>query len=322
MCYSAQIWSDYRKFEREFGAVINYRRYVEVFWQKKQDGGWQKIPKAMRTTFDAPRHQQERELADIVAQGEREQAQVFETQLFQQKTRLTRAERVLASGKSTRRAEDDQRIATDKIAAARRNLADLQRAELLPRDSRIYPGQYAPVMFACDGERVVAPMRYQCRLPGWTQAIERKYPGTYNARRNKLEKSWGALFGHQHAIMVVSAFYENVSRHALEHRALAEGEHAENVVLEFRPRPGQDLLIACLWSLSKGQRGEPDLLSFAAITDQPPPEVAAAGHDRCIIPIKCEHVDAWLNPDPRNLAAMYAILDDRQQPYYAHRLAA
>ena len=31
--------------------------------------------------------------------------------------------------------------------------------------------------------------------------------------------------------------------------------------------------------------GEPDLLSFAAITDEPPPEVAAAGHDRCIIPL-------------------------------------
>jgi hypothetical protein len=39
-------------------------------------------------------------------------------------------------------------------------------------------------------------------------------------------------------------------------------------------------------------------------------EVAAAGHDRCIIPIKPENVDAWLNPDPENLAALYAILDD------------
>ncbi len=49
--------------------------------------------------------------------------------------------------------------------------------------------------------------------------------------------------------------------------------------------------------------------SFAAITDEPPPEIAAAGHDRCIIPIKPENVDAWLNPDPSNLEAMYAILD-------------
>jgi hypothetical protein len=61
---------------------------------------------------------------------------------------------------------------------------------------------------------------------------------------------------------------------------------------------------------------------FAAITDEPPPEVAAAGHDRCIIPIKAENVDARLNPDPRIIDAQYAIFDDRVRPYYEHRMAA
>jgi hypothetical protein len=68
--------------------------------------------------------------------------------------------------------------------------------------------------------------------------------------------------------------------------------------------------------------GQPNLLSFAAITDEPPAEIAAAGHDRCVIPIQPEHVESWLNPDPQNLAAIYAILDDRERPYYEHRLAA
>lgn len=54
----------------------------------------------------------------------------------------------------------------------------------------------------------------------------------------------------------------------------------------------------------------------------PPPEVLMAGRDRCIVPIKSENVDASLNPDPSNLAAQYAILDDRERPYYEHRLAA
>ena len=94
-----------------------------------------------------------------------------------------------------------------------------------------------------------------------------------------------------------------------------------NVVLEFRPRPTQDMLVACLWSRWSAP-GEPDLLSFAAITDEPPPEVAAAGHDRCIVPIKEEDIDAWLRPGSSNVAAQYAILDDRQRPYYEHRLAA
>jgi len=96
----------------------------------------------------------------------------------------------------------------------------------------------------------------------------------------------------------------------------------ENLVLEFRPRPTQDMLLACLWSRWRGADGEPELLSFAAITDEPPAEVSAAGHDRCVIPIKAEHVDAWLSPNPKNLAALHAILDDRERPFYEHRLAA
>jgi len=51
-------------------------------------------------------------------------------------------------------------------------------------------------------------------------------------------------------------------------------------------------------------------------------QLAASGHDRCIIPIKPEHIDAWLNPDPANLGAQYAILDERERPHYEHRLAA
>jgi len=63
-------------------------------------------------------------------------------------------------------------------------------------------------------------------------------------------------------------------------------------------------------------------LSFAAITDEPEPEVAAAGHDRTVINIREEHVDAWLNPQAGNLAGLYAIFDDKQHPYYEHRKAA
>jgi len=80
------------------------------------------------------------------------------------------------------------------------------------------------------------------------------------------------------------------------------------------------MLVACLWSRWSAP-GEEDLLSFAAITDEPPPEVAAAGHDRCIVPIKAEHLDAWLDPKG-DIRAMYAILDDRERPYYEHRMAA
>jgi putative SOS response-associated peptidase YedK len=141
------------------------------------------------------------------------------------------------------------------------------------------------------------------------------------SRRDNLEGFWKGQFGVTHGLVIMNAFYENVNRHRAEGRALRDGEEVENLVLKFEPQPQQDMLVACLWSRWTSP-GEPELLSFAAITDEPPAEVAAAGHDRCIIPIKPENIDAWLNPDPAKLAAQYVILDDRQRPYYEHRLAA
>ncbi len=63
-------------------------------------------------------------------------------------------------------------------------------------------------------------------------------------------------------------------------------------------------------------------MSLVAITDDPEPEVAAAGHGRTIINIRPEHLAAWLNPDPTNLAALYRIFDDKRHPFYGHTLAA
>lgn len=97
--------------------------------------------------------------------------------------------------------------------------------------------------------------------------------------------------------------------------------NGEKLVLQFDPTPAQQMLVACLWSRTPIP-GEPDLWSFSAITDEPPPEVAAAGHDRCIVPIKPENVDTRLNPNLSDLAAQYAILDDRERPYYEHWMAA
>ena len=322
MCYSAQIEADYDKFVREWGAVISIKRFVELFWEKRKDGGWTKIPKAMREAFRRPQGEEGFELAKLVAEGDRDLTDKLYKEVAAQQERLAKAEEVIAGPKPTKKAAEDQRIATNKLKAAQRNLHDLTRTEPADKDSRIYPGVWAPVMIEKDGQRVVVPMRYQCRLPGWNEAIERKYPGTYNARRDKLEESWSKLFGYRHGIMIVSRFYENVSRHKMEGRELAPGEKEENVVLEFDPQPPQEMLVACLWNMSPGADHGTDLFSFAAFTDEPPPEVAAAGHDRCIVPIKPEHVDAWLSPDPNNLAALYAILDDRARPYYQHRLAA
>ena len=319
MCYSAQIWADYKRYVRDFGALLSIKEFFDLFWRRNGDSKV-KIPKGMEMPFADATDEDGLKIKALIDAFASDQATKFEQELFKQRKRLADAERVLAS-KPTKAAAESQRIATAKIDATMGRLSDLRRSEPLDRDARIFPGVYAPVMVMENGQRVIKPMRYQCRPAGKPAFYDTKFPGTYNARRDNLEGFWKDLFGFSHGLMVVNAFYENVNRHRVEGRELREGEDIENRILQFRPRPTQDMLVACLWSKWSGP-GEPDLLSFAAITDDPPPEVSAAGHDRCIIPIKSEHIDSWLNPDRKNLAAQYAILDDREHPYYEHRLAA
>ena len=319
MCYSAQIRHDYNLYVRQFGADIDIKEFVRLYWERQQ-GSKAKIPKAMDAAFAHPQTDDERAIKAMIDAWDREQASKLEQELFKQRKRLADAERTLQV-KTTKAATESKRIATSKVEWALGKLADLRRTTLVDEDSRIFPGWYAPVLVSEGGRRMLKPMRYQCRPAGKPAFYDTKFPGTYNARRDSLEKFWSGQFGVSHGIVVLNAFFENVSRHTMEHRELAPGEPEQNVVLEFRPRPTQDMLVACLWS-HWHEAGSPDLLSFAAITDAPPPEVAAAGHDRCIIPIKPEHLDAWLDPDRADLAAQQAILDDRARPYYEHRLAA
>lgn len=320
MCFSAQIVAGYRKFIRVHRADLSLDDFVQLFVDRSL-GAKVKIPKALEDELVAsPSTPQERQLQELSSAFRAEQATSLEQNIFKQRTRLAEAERALAT-KITKKASESKRIATDKVAQDLRRLEDLKRTSHAPRDSRIFSGSYAPVIISENGRLVVKPMRYLCRLPGRPAATDQKYPGAYNARRDNLEGYWKPLFGQRHGILVADKFFENVKRHRLEGRELRESEDEENVVLEFTPSPGMPMLVACLWShWSNGK--EPDLLSFAAITDEPPEEVAAAGHDRCIIPLKEQNLGAWLNPQGSRLEEMYRILDDKERPYYEHRLAA
>ncbi|HDS1131104.1 TPA: SOS response-associated peptidase family protein [Stenotrophomonas maltophilia] len=310
MCYSAQITAAYQKLVRMTGATLSLQEFAVLY---AHDPGKKrpKTPKAMDDAFRAGSSPEELAVWAEVEQWNRAEAAVLEQELFANRKRLAEAERALQV-KETKKAREDVRIAGNKIDRALAKLADLKRTEPKGRDSRIFPGVYAPVIVSEGGKLVIRPMRYQCRLAGKPANYDQRYPGTYNARRDSLEKFWAPAFGHTHGLLVVDTFYENV-----------EGPDGKNQVVQFTPRTGEPMLVACLWSHWTDPTGkDPDLLSFAAITDDPEPEVAAAGHDRTIINIKPEHVDAWLNPDPADLAALYRIFDDKRHPFYEHRLAA
>jgi len=172
-----------------------------------------------------------------------------------------------------------------------------------------------------NSKTVIRPMRYACRLAGKPADYDKRFPGTYNARRDSLDDYWSRIYGRHHAVIVISGFYENVPLHLYEHRELALDEKQKNLVLEYDPRPAADMLVACVWDRWT-KSGEPDLYSFAAITDEPTPEVAATGHQRTIITIQEQYLSEWLSPAAISKDRLEQILTDKEVPYYIHQIAA
>jgi putative SOS response-associated peptidase YedK len=315
MCYSAQVVQIVRKLHRDLGIRLDYAEAERLFLRRLDDPALN-ISRGFEANFDDPATDQGHRIKAAIEEHRLRVAGKTERDLFSQKTRLVTAERSLRT-KETKKAREDVRIATHKIDTLTAKLSDLRRTEPRARDNRVFPMVYAGVIVRHEGENVLTPMRYACRPAGKPSFYDKKFPGLYNARRDNLEKFWNAQFGQHHAIMVVESFYENVALHVKEHRELADGEHEQNVVLHFTPSPPQTMLIACLWSHWTDAKA-PDLRGFAAITDDPPPDVSAAGHDRCIINLRPEHVDAWLTPGGRSRGELQAILSDRAVSAFEH----
>jgi putative SOS response-associated peptidase YedK len=277
--------------------------------------------KAIEVAFGKSTDPAYAETAALFAQLRAQRRTELESGLFKQRTRLVKAERTLAD-KETKKALEEKRIATDKIEWHQMKLKYLDSTDIREADRRIYPKWYTLVLANVDGKRAVMPMRYHCRQNGEPAIIDKKLDGLYNARRDSLDGYWKKVWGRRHAVLVADAFFENVALEDYEHRALRPGEKSENIELEFKPQTGRPMLFACLWDKWE-KEGEDPLYSFAVITDEPPPEVAATGHDRCPIPLKEENLDAWLTPEGRSKEELQAILDDRERPYYENvKLAA
>ncbi len=317
MCYSAEAWTLYDAYVREFGADIDIKAFWELYLgrdeayrirHKLSDGT--KIPKGLDLNFLRPKTELERNIQDLIGTWNGRKLAESEAELAAQEARLAAAEAKLAV-KETKTALNEQRIARNKIKQMQRWIEDAKRTRHEPAmDDRIFPNWYAPVLIIEDNKPIVRPMRYHCRPQGMDPSTDTtktgQVSGKYNARRDKLTQFWRPLFGHTHALMLAETFYENVD----------DGKGG-NKEIQFRPRTGETMYIACLYSRWADPTGKlPDLWSFAAITDEPEPEVAAAGHDRTIINIKPEHVGAWLTPDGRSDEELFAILDDKRHPYY------
>ena len=116
MCYSAQILADYRKYVRHFGATVDLKEFVDLFWRRLTDASI-KIPKAMEAPFGDPHSDDELQIKAHIDAFHRQEAARLEQELFKQRKRLADAERTLQS-KSTKAATDSKRIATAKVECA------------------------------------------------------------------------------------------------------------------------------------------------------------------------------------------------------------
>lgn len=308
MCYSARVKAAHHSYVKLTGARIDIEQFLELYGFRQQDPGI-RIARAVDHWFDEPETAGERKLHKLIVDHRKGETTKLEQELFALRKRLAEAERKLAT-KPTKAAAESKRIATDKSERAMSRLERLKEPKVRESDARIFPMHYAPMVIEEGGKRVIRLARYHCRPAGKPASIDRQFPGLYNARRDNLEKFWKGQFGSSHALMLVDSFYENVER---------EGR---NAVLHFVPRPADTMLIACLYSVWSDPKGGPALLSFAAITDEPPAEVAAAGHDRMIVNLKAENLGAWLTPEGRSTEELQAILSDRQVAFYEHEVLA
>lgn len=319
MCYSARVRQNFEHLCRRYADEVDWEAFEDIY-MRPANGEPIKMARDLQRNYQHPVTDVQKRTAKYIAQYLKAKKSEWESEVFVQRRRLAEAQESLLK-KETKKAREVERIAANKSQVFLERLADMRRTEPNNEDARIFPTMYAPVLVFEDGKIVVQPMRYGCRLAGKPADYDRRFPGTYNARRDSLDDYWASLYGRRHAVMVVSGFYENVPRHLYEHRELSRDEKAENLVLEFDPQPAQDMLIACVWDKWTG-RGSPDLYSFAAVTDEPTPEVAATGHQRTIIAIQEKYLEDWLKPSQMSKEQLENILTAKEVPYYAHQIAA
>ena len=320
MCYSALVRQNLLWLAKRYGAEVAWEMFEELFRRRVEDTDIQ-LARSLDVHVLQMTDERARGSQAYIEQYRTDRSRAWEQELFKQRKRLVDAQRKLQV-KETKAARNEERIATDKLAALAEKLSSLRSEQLRAVDSRIFPKKYYVPLVVSDGGRLlIRPMRYLCRLPGKPSDYDERFDGTYNARRDNLAGFWSSVYGKNHGVMVVDSFYENVPRHLYEKRALAPGEKESNLVLHFNPNSGVPMTVACLWS-HWTHSAEPELYSFAAITDTPPPEILATGHTRCVISLKEDNVGEWLSPGRTSRARLEEILSDRQAPYYEHRIAA
>ena len=230
MCYNALVSQHAKNLGFRYTARIQIDMFDDLF-KARLDGSGAKIPRAMEAAFlESPKSMPELRIAKNIGAFHAAEIKDARDLIATQGKRLAAAEKSLV-GKVTKKAQNDQRIASDKIEKAEAKIARIEEGKIGETDSRIWPGQYAPLIVNEKGERTIQPFRYFLRPRGQNADFDRKYNGSYNMRRDRLTEVmwWKSIFGHNHGAMEIKAFFENVA--LSKTRKLKNGEEDSDLFL-------------------------------------------------------------------------------------------
>ena len=313
-----------KKYGTQFGARIDLQVYKNLF-SRRLAGERLSIHRGMEGQFVGDTDQAEvREIGSIIEQWHREQIPQLHEELEKQELRYNEARKSLSS-KTTKKAENDLRISSEKITKLKR---EIELHSSLPSsadsDSRIFPLHFASMVCADEnGDRVVRPVRYLMRPRTMDAQFDTKYNGCYNARFDGLESVpwWKDCLGKRHGVLLIRQFYENISRSAYLRRNTITTPHAhkENIVVCFEPTNYEYMRVPILWDCW-GKDSNEKFYSAALITDTARPEMEQAGHDRTPIVLSPEGCEEWLRSVGSPAAKCKTTLKIRSYPNFNHKI--
>lgn len=279
--------------EMRFRAGLDYDSLLEIYSQRLLDLRMQ-IPSALDQWFiENARNSEEKKLALLSREFREKSLDRFQHEV----TEIEGVIQALESKQALKPTKTNQKSLDAKLRNRDRligKIADLKSGKC---STRIYPMSFAPLIVECGSQRKIIIARYQ---------VAKEFE-SFNARRDSIQKklTWKPLLGKFHGIFAFTQFYEWVER---------EGK---KVMISFRPEGFELMWAPCLYKEYKNER----ISAFAMITDDPPPEVLRAGHDRCPIFLAESSLSKWLSPIGLSLMEIDSLFDMKEETTFKSQTA-
>lgn len=307
MCYSAMIEADLRTLQKKFNVKIDWDSFEEAYnIRMKYDQAM--IPSGLDSYIiqNAETPLQKR-LAKMAKEHYKAEIEKFSAKLKKYEQDVKDFEAKLRAGSKIKDLKEKLEKRRATVEWHKEKIDYYERIEETGAP-RVFPNFYAPVIIKDGKEELLRLMRYHLCPKNGKEMNAFKY-NLFNARRDRLldSRTWKPVFGKKHAIFPFLRFYESV-----------EGENRKAKIIYFQPKDQEIMWSAAIYEEAKVDSGL--LRTFAAITDEPPPEVAATGHDRCPVFLSEEKFERWLTPKetPQELVE---LLTNVVPTYFEHKAA-